>query len=225
MTVEIRLKSENKSYSMIHLAGLASVSECEKNPERARALNIDSSLKWYQAATATGCKRFIYVSTSHIFAAQKTPLTVSSPAGPRSVYAKTKYEAEESLIKNSTGSSTELVIARVFSILPKMLRPGYLLTSLHQRAKMKDFSPIPGLSNVRDFISTAEIGRQLVELTYEPVKHQQLVLICTGQGRTIREIAEQVFREHGLDGQSLKEAPGRPDDVPYIVGTPYEFKN
>lgn len=223
MTSELRIKTDD-GYQFIHLAALTSVAACENDPLLARSMNVDAAVRWYQAASETGCKRFIYVSTSHVFANQNTPLTVESPVGPRSVYGKSKLEAEEALKKASLASDTELVIARVFSILPRVLRPGYLLTNLHARAKSKDFSPIPGLHNIRDFIKTTEVGKQLVALTKEPLNNRQVVLICTGKGRSVREIALEVFSEHGLDGQILQEAPGRPDDVQYIVGTPYEFK-
>lgn len=223
MSSELRIKTD-EGYQFIHLAALTSVDACEKDSVLAKSLNVDGAIKWFQAASDTGCKRFIYVSTSHVFANQNTPLTTASPVGPRSVYGKTKWEAEEALKKEAQNSGTELVIARVFSILPRILRPGYLLTNLHARAKNKDFSPIPGLNNVRDFIKTTEVGRQLVALTDETLENHQVVLICTGIGRTVREIAVDVFKEHGLDGNLLKEAPGRPDDVQYIVGTPYKFK-
>ncbi|MGE3973237.1 MAG: NAD-dependent epimerase/dehydratase family protein [Bdellovibrionales bacterium] len=212
-------------FSMIHLSGLASVMECERSPEKAYELNVNGSLKWFQAAEGAGCKRFIYVSSAHVFAAppKGQSLNIHSPVGPRSVYAKTKLEAETALKKYSENSKTELIIARVFSIWPKLHRPGYLITNLHIRAQKKDFSPLSGLYNVRDYIKTDEICKQLVALTEEPFT--PTVLICTGHGRTIQDVAVEVFAEYGLDGHLLKEAAGRPDDIQYIVGTPYEFKN
>jgi nucleoside-diphosphate-sugar epimerase len=227
MSEEIARVSQGKPFSMIHLAALVSVTECEAQPEKAFILNVEGASKWLQAAQKNGCERFVFVSTSHVFLASpdRKPLTETSPVGPRSVYAKSKLAAEEKLKVISEGSKTTLVIARVFSILPRVLRPGYLLTSLHERAKNRDLSPIPGLSNIRDFLPTDEICRQLVALTNEPLPAGRVVLICSGQGQQILDVAKAVFKQYGLGGHKLQEAPGRPDDIAYIVGQPYEFEN
>jgi len=151
------------------------------------------------------------------------PVTVESPVEPQSVYARTKLEAEKKLAEEAKKLATpKLTIARVFSVLSEAMKPGYLLTNLHRRAQEKDFSPIPGLSYIRDFLTAPQICEKLITLSRN-IKAPGLVLICSGQGWTIRQIAEQVFEQYGLDSTKLKEAPARSSDITYLVGTPSLF--
>ena len=214
-----------QAWAFVHLAGLVSVRDCEADPDLAYAINVEGAKKWFQASCQSSCQHFVFVSSSHVFAPPlcREVLTPESPVGPRSVYSKTKLAAENALKELAEQyPNTKLTIARVFSVLSEAMRPGFLLTNLHNRAKNKDFSPIPGLSYIRDFLEAPAICQKLLKLTKNPAA-PNLVLICSGSGRSIRQITEQVFTQYGLGTTLLQEAPRKTDDIPYIVGLPSQF--
>src|SRR5687768_1137509 len=51
---------------IVHTAGITSVEECEREPERARRVYEDLSLNVARAATRAGA-RLIHISTDHLF--------------------------------------------------------------------------------------------------------------------------------------------------------------
>jgi len=205
------------------MAALVSVPECEKKPDLARELNVEGALRIFTAAARCDIKHFIHVSTAHIYAPSMEPLRPNSSMAPRSVYARTKLEAEVELRKISLQfPQIRLTIARVFGVLSKAMRPGYLLTNLHERARRKDFSPIPGIDNIRDYMDAGDICKELLRLA-QAAEPPPLVHVCSGKGTSVRAVAEKVFREYGLDPLGLSGSPGRADDIPSIVGEATKF--
>ena len=207
---------------LIHLAAMTSLPECAKDPELARERNVMGALKWYQAAKEIGIPRFVFVSTSHVYAPSRIgeKVTTHHPLKPKSFYGELKLEAEELLKKESLmSSSCELLVARVFSVLSPIMRPGFLLTGLHNRAIAKDYSPIPGLDNVRDFLAADEVADKLmayIKMSTPP----PIANICSGKETTVRQIAEEVFKEHHLDPNKLVMDRSVSGGDPYIVGDP-----
>ncbi len=220
--MKAELQSIGEIQSFLHLAAMGLASDCEKNPEKARELNVEGARKWFTAAAQSGVRRFVFASTSHVYGQPKEqkPVSINAPTQPLNVYGRTKLEAENVLRELAREfPRTELVIVRFFSVLSPSMRPGYLLTGLHQRAQRRDFSPIPGLSYVRDFIEVEDVARTLTEIVNRP-QIPPLINICSGRPTRVREIAEKVFAEYGLSIDQIEEAPGKPGDVTWIVGEP-----
>lgn len=208
---------------VIHMAAMTQLKDCQAHPEKAYQLNVDGATKWFEAATRSQIKHFIFTSTSHVYGNpnSKEPLPTNHPTAPLSVYAKTKVAAEEKLIQLSQHfPQTKLTIARLFSVISKESRPGMLYANLHRRAQEKDFSPVPGLHYVRDFISAESAVEKLMDLT-SWTKAPPIVHICSGKGRRVLDLATEVFAEYGLNAeQLLHEGPRADSDIPWIVGRP-----
>lgn len=205
--------------ALIHLAGVSVVRTCDENPEMARAINVEGALKWYEAAARVAIEHFVQVSTSHVYGRPRDdkPLRVDSPADPVTVYGKTKLEAERELLRRE--GRPGVTIARVFSVLSKAMREGYLLTSLHERARNRDFSPIPGFFNVRDFLSAEEVCEKLLRVAMNPGL-PSIVLICSGRGQRVCDIARTVFEGYGLEFGRIQNAADARADITRIVGEP-----
>jgi len=208
---------------LFHLAAMVDPNECESNPDRAYLLNVEGALRWFEAARQVGISRFIFISTSHVYTptAIGQNIGIDTPPNPRSIYGKTKLAAEvalaaATLVPGKT-PPPRLVIARIFSVLSPLRRPGFLLTNLHRRAAERDFSPIPGLQNVRDFLTPHEIWAQLLKLGRMP-SPPKTALICSGKGTPIREVVYQVFSEYGLGEESRKIATSSEGDANSLVG-------
>jgi GDP-4-dehydro-6-deoxy-D-mannose reductase len=211
--------------ALVHCAALTSVQECEANVERAYKLNVEGATSWFEAAEANGIERFILVSTSHVYKAPATatPLDIDAPVEPRSAYARTKWQAEETLREKARSSRLKLSVARVFSLLSPSIRPGFLQHSLIQRAENNDSSPIPGFGLARDFIDAREACSILARLAASS-DFPALVNICSGKPTTVGDLAKRIFTDRGADLSLLNGAPPRPTDITYLVGVPTPFK-
>jgi nucleoside-diphosphate-sugar epimerase len=196
------------------------VKSCDENPELCFHLNVDGAAAWFEAAEKSGVKRFIFASTSHVYAKSESPIGTDHPLAPSTTYGESKLRAELRLQKLAKNSTLQLVIARIFSVLDENSKPGFLLPKLIQRAKQKDYSPIPGLFCFRDFLTSSEVAASLWRLAMAP-SPPRVVNICSGRATQIAELARNIFSQYGADPSRLKAA----DDTsnPYMVGVPTVF--
>jgi len=214
--------SQIKPEVYIHLAGLTGLRECEENITKAYNLNVESAVKFYKAASLSGVKRFIFVSSSHVYAPKKGRhiCTISSDLNPRSVYGKTKLEAEKKLATCSKRLKIpDLSVVRLFSLVSTLMRPNFLITNLHIRAKNNDFSEIEGLDYYRDFITAEEAASKLILLANSD-KYPRLVNLCSGKPTKIRELANGIFSEYGHKNFHLVQGPRKKEDIEFLVGKP-----
>ena len=225
MVEELRAISATPT-AFIHLAALSDVKECEANPEKAIEMNADGAVRWLRAAAEVGCKRFVHVSTSHVFKATSKPEILEPTRTPdaTSAYGVSKVRAEDQLEKWAKELDVELVITRVFSVVGRGMRPGYLYADLERRVRERDFSPLPGYKNVRDFVDVETICARLITLAEKPSPCQGVFHICSGNPMTVRELAQKVLRENGV---ALEEAqtmfPENRDEPNYMISKPSEI--
>jgi nucleoside-diphosphate-sugar epimerase len=212
---------EKKVHSLIHLAGLSDPKECEKNPDYCYFINVDCTRKFYEAANIAGVKRFLFVSSGHVYDLnQPCPYDIKSPVNPTSVYGKSKLDAERILLNNKI--DTQVSIARVFSTLNQHSIGNHLYGKLHQRAVSKDFSPIHGLNKIRDFLPASDVMEFLIKLI-KSKSFVEKVNICSGKGRTIADLVYEVFSKYGLQDR-VSEIMNIEDNSPSkIIGVPSNF--
>ncbi|MCL4821571.1 MAG: sugar nucleotide-binding protein [Vicinamibacteria bacterium] len=80
---------------VIHCAALADADACERDPGRARSLNVEATVALAEACARAGA-RLAFVSTDLVFGAESDPGLRSEdyPARPLSAYGRTKLAAE-----------------------------------------------------------------------------------------------------------------------------------
>jgi nucleoside-diphosphate-sugar epimerase len=225
-----------REVTLIHLAARVSVPACEADPPAAFNTNVvlaratvETVIDW--AAQRGVMARVIYVSTGHVYAAQPDGSKVSEdgPTHPRSVYARTKLAAEETLLSLASSHGVPLLVARVFGLLAPSQAPNYVLPALIERAKSDRLSGIPGLDFVRDYLDARDVCENLLLFAAAPWRSgPQVVNVCSGTPVTIRQLLDAVL--HEVDPERADEAaqratpsPGRPDDIRWLVGDPSRF--
>jgi dTDP-4-dehydrorhamnose reductase len=77
-------------------AGFTWVDGCERDPEKARAANLDQPLAIARAAADAGA-RFVYFSTDYLFDGARGPYSEDDPPSPPNVYGRAKRDAEQAL--------------------------------------------------------------------------------------------------------------------------------
>ena len=110
---------------VVHLAAVVGDPACSREPDEARAVNLDSTRRLLELAERGGVGRFVFASTcsnygkmadSDAYATEEWELT------PVSLYAETKVAAElETLARSSAGFATTcLRLATVYGASPRM---------------------------------------------------------------------------------------------------------
>ncbi len=230
---ELASAPPTKRATFLHLAAMVSVPACEADPATARRVNVDLAagtvqtfLQWAGESGIDG--RVIYASTGHVYAPGTVGarLTEDDPTAPRSVYARTKLDAELALSDGCAGLARPLTIARIFGLLAPGQERHYVLPSLIARVRDRRTDGIPGLDFSRDYLDARDVCAALVALACRPVAAGPTILnVCSGLPTTIRELLAAVAEElNPGEGSAIAgNAPagvGRPDDVAWIVGDP-----
>jgi nucleoside-diphosphate-sugar epimerase len=90
--------------AVIHLSGLVGFPICQQVGEQVtRKYNTEATERVFDAAEKAGVQRFFFASTysNYGIAPNGEPVTEDSPLTPQSLYAETKVESEEFLLKTA----------------------------------------------------------------------------------------------------------------------------
>jgi nucleoside-diphosphate-sugar epimerase len=111
--------------AVVHLAAIVGDPACAREPETARAVNLDASVNLIEESRRAGVQRFVFASTCSNYGKMKDPsqfVNEESELQPVSLYAETKV-AVEKLLLDSAGEGwypTPLRFATVFGASPRM---------------------------------------------------------------------------------------------------------
>jgi GDP-4-dehydro-6-deoxy-D-mannose reductase len=234
-----KLNATEHPIILVQMAAMVPVIECEKLAERAFKTNVSdttsfvrSFIHWANAGRRVLC--VLYVSSGHIYkeAPRNENLREDDPLEPRSVYARTKLEAEHQLQELAVRYGFTLVIARVFGLIAPRQPEHYVLPGIMRRVLTEDLKAIPGLSCVRDYLDSRDVCGNLIALALQAIEWGQpgtiRVNVCSGQGVAIRTVVEEAINALRPDDQRrllklVGEAPSRGDEIPRIVGNPDRF--
>ena len=82
---------------VVHLAAVADVGTAERDPERARAVNVDGTAEVVRLCRQMGA-RLVFVSTEYVFDGQRGPYREDNTPIPTTQYGRTKMEAEQEVV-------------------------------------------------------------------------------------------------------------------------------
>lgn len=102
---------------LIHLAGIVGEGRVLADPARSYSINIEGLTYLAEEFYKSSSGRFIYISSSHVYAPSNMPLSEESITGPINKYAEQKLIAETHLSRIFSQSPHRLTIIRVFSVL------------------------------------------------------------------------------------------------------------
>ncbi len=223
---------------LLQLAARVSVPACEADPKGALKTNVTDTVdtvrdfvRWAEGLSLR--PRVLYVSSGHIYDEHPAGVRIAedAPTRPRSVYARSKLLAERELGSLAATRGFGLVIARVFGLIAPRQPEQYVLPGLIRRAREGRLGEVPGLSYVRDYLDARDVCDDLLALCgldWPEHWHGEVVNVCSGRGITVLEVLQEVVRALRPAEQSellarVTEAPGRRDDIPWIVGDPSRF--
>lgn len=112
--------------AVAHLAAIVGDPACSRQPDLAKAINLEASLNLFNESRRRDIKRFVFASTCSNYGRMKDPsqyIDENSQLAPVSLYAETKVAVEETLLAGSSHESlapTVLRFATIFGLSPRM---------------------------------------------------------------------------------------------------------
>jgi dTDP-4-dehydrorhamnose reductase len=116
---------------VIHCAALASVADCHRNPDRARAINVEATRRLAKLVDDAD-RRLAFVSTDMVFDGEQGGYREQDVPRPLSVYGRSKLEAESAVLAARRG-----LVIRV-SLLYGSNRTGRSNTFSNQAAALRE---------------------------------------------------------------------------------------
>lgn len=112
--------------AVVHLAAIVGDPACARQPDVARAVNLESSFALMEESRKSGVNRFVFASTCSNYGKMKDAtqyVDEESVLQPVSLYAETKVAVERALLQSGSNGSwcpTPMRFATVFGVSPRM---------------------------------------------------------------------------------------------------------
>lgn len=112
--------------AVVHLAAIVGDPACSRQPDLARAINLQASLELIEESKRAGVRRFLFASTCSNYGKMKDAdeyVDEESELSPVSLYAETKVAVEKTLLgsgHNEGWSPTPMRFATIFGVSPRM---------------------------------------------------------------------------------------------------------
>ena len=108
------LKFISKSdFTLTHCAGIVGNSLVMKNFNHSYLVNVTSTIELARLSLSMGIKKFIFVSSSHVYESSRSIIDEGARISPLNEYANQKREAEVKLLEVFKDYPQQLLIARV----------------------------------------------------------------------------------------------------------------
>lgn len=194
---------------LYHLAARTGVRAGEDQAEDYHRTNVDGTRILAEAAATSGVGRVIFTSSSSVYGdARQLPTPESAPLRPKGVYASTKKEGEEILASRLSGTSTELSVARLFTVYGPEGRPDMAIPKLIRAATTGEpfYVTVP-LSSFRDYTYIDDVVTGLIALAdADPVPTP--VNVATGTPQTLEEVIASIVEHVGSVDVRSSDAAG-----------------
>ena len=185
--------------TVVHLAAIVGDKACAVDEERAVQTNWTATIAFARAAESRGVRRFVFASTCSVYGEGRDEvLTEDSPAKPLSLYAETRWHAEQGLLEMAGRSAFEPILLRfgtVYGLSPRM-RFDLVVNLLARDAALKRAITIFGGGQWRPFVHVVDIARALAMAISEPLP-PDLPILNVGdnlENYQLRDLKEEIER-------------------------------
>ncbi|UPT73767.1 MAG: SDR family oxidoreductase [Elusimicrobiota bacterium] len=198
--------------AVVHAGAEADPDACERDPERAKRVNVDA-VKVLAGLCGVSGARLVHFSTDLVFDGERGWYREDDAPNPLGVYARGKLESEEAALVRAPGAA----VLRVSTCYGRPLggRPGYVDT---MHAKLSRGEPVSGFV---DQWRTSTFADQLPEVVTKILADEDLdgVYHWGGSERMTRFESSVLFaRVFGFDENLVH--PGRAVDMKFASPRP-----
>jgi UDP-glucose 4-epimerase len=197
--------------SVVHLAAISALPECQDDPERAYRTNVLGTIHVLELVRRRSIRNVLFGSTSAVYENSAAELlTESTDAHPDLVYPMTKFHCENILGAYSSNYGLPVAIVRFFNAFgPRMdsRRASPPLIAYCIRELCLGHAPVLHSSGEqrRDYVYVDDIVDLLVMLMRATVAGLSITNACTGRAYSVNEIYGEIQRAMGTDRPAVFE--------------------
>lgn len=178
-----------KSDIIIPLAAIVGMPACKANPELAIQVNYEHIKNIVHVLEPT--QKLIIPNTNSQYGSSPDIITEDSPFKPLSLYAQTKCDAEEYVLKK--GNGIVLRLATVFGVSPRM-RQDLLVNDFTYKAVIDGYLVLFEANFKRNYIHVQDIARTFLFMieNYDRCKNQVFNVGLSSANLSKLELAEKI---------------------------------
>lgn len=186
--------------AIVHLAAL-NAANCASDPALAVEVNCVYTERLLQAARRRGVRRFVYLSTAHLYGAMLGTLKEDSPLKADHPYATSHRAAEDAVMAASTGDMSG-VILRLSNAYGPPVRQDVdcwmlLMNDLCRQAMLTGTMRLHGNGmQRRDFITMSDACRAIQHVLEIPVGQYAIYNLGGNWSPTVLEVAQWIARRY-----------------------------
>lgn len=208
--------------TIIHLAGLSNDPLGELNEELTYKINFDGTINLIQKAKTAGVKNFLYASTQSVYGIseniQNEITEDSQNIQPITAYAKSKYKAEQEMLKKKTKNFRVVIFrpATVFGpsinfrsdiVLNNLVASAYLYEKLIIQSDGKPWRPLLHINDMCKFFIKSidkadKLNGEIINLGYPGYNFQ--VLDLANKVKKIIPKAKIIIKNNKIDNRTYK---------------------
>jgi UDP-glucose 4-epimerase len=178
--------------AVIHLAGLASVAEAEKNPAECYKRNVSGTANMLEACRIAGSNRFI-LSSSAAVCAEGSHVREEDPVEPVGPYGASKLAAEA--LVNGYGRWLSGINLRFFNVYGPRQSPSYAgVISAFAKAVKSGSQPVvygDGTQS-RDFVHVDDVVECMIRAIDAPQSAAGCYNVCTGETTSVNLLLRMI---------------------------------
>jgi UDP-glucose 4-epimerase len=175
-----------------------------------------------QPDVAGGVRRIVLVGSGEEYGRQESlPCTEELPARPVSPYSASKAATTQFALLYQRLFGLPVVVLRPFVVYGPGQRPGMMLPSLLRALVAGREFPLTAGEQTRDFVHVDDVIDCLLAAAGAGGVEGEIFNVCSGEERSIREVAEIAARLAGVDAAILRfgAVPYRDNEVWRLVGS------
>lgn len=175
---------------VLHLASQPGIMYSFKNPGTYISNNILATKNLILVSINYKVNKFYFTSSSSVYGNKKKfPIKENSKLKPINLYAKTKKQSEEMLIKSFKKTNIDLKIFRPFTVYGTYARPDMIfLTYLKKGIENKNFYLFNNGNYTRDFTYVGDVAKILTKFLIVGKLKKKIFNICSSKPIKIKKI-------------------------------------
>jgi UDP-glucose 4-epimerase len=188
---------------VVHLAAVSRCAPAEADPSHARTVNVEGTANVLRALERAGNPAwFVLASSREVYGEPSTiPVSESAPVQPKSVYGRTKADAERVVVEDHRRSGRRATLLRFTNLYgspddhPERVIPSFLV-----RALRGEPLEVRGPDQLLDFLDVRDAARAIVlagARTGAAGSSPDVLNIASGVGCTLGELARHAVSVTG----------------------------
>ena len=174
--------------TVIHLAAMHYIPECNAFPTECMEINVVGTMRVAEAAQKAGVKQFLFASSGAVYADSSSPLKESDVVAPIDIYGLSKYAAEEGLRLAHASGAMQIIIARLFNNYGPRETNAHIIPEVLMQLKKSRKLSLGNIDTKRDFISTFDCAKALIDLGEANLEPFEILNVATGAEYSMREL-------------------------------------